>query len=147
MIDYAAYRKLVRYLREGEYWRDYHAVRLLATTGLRVGELLGLRVEDLRAGYANVGSGRAARRVEFLGAVADAALSWVEGEGRSSSPLFLNRYGGAITPRGLSYQLKQRAAECGVDERLVHPQAFKNLFVRCFLQAAGDMSFPDELLG
>lgn len=146
-IDYAAYRKLVRHLREGEYWRDYHAVRLLATTGLRVGELLSLRVEDLRAGYADVGAGRAARRVSFLDAVAKGALAWAEGEGRASGPLFLNRLGGTITPRGLSYQLKQRAIECGVDDRLVHPQAFKDLFVRCFLQAAGDMRFLDELLG
>lgn len=146
-IDYAAYRRLVRHLREGEYWREYHAVRLLATTGLRVGELLGLRVEDLRAGFADVGSGRSARRVRFLDVVAAGALAWAEGEGRASGPLFLNRFGGTITSRGLSYQLKERAIECGVDESLVHPQAFKNLFVRCFLEAAGDMSFLDELLG
>ena len=34
-----------------------------------------------------------------------------------------------------------------MDARLVHPQAFKDLFVRCFLQAAGDLRFLDELLG
>ena len=146
-IDYAAYRRLVRHLRDGGYRRDYHAVRLLATSDLRVGELLGLRVEDMRAGYAHVGSGKTARRVQFLEVVAKGALAWAEGEGRPSGPLFLNRFGGTITSRGLAYQLKQRAVECGVDDSLVHPQAFKDLFTRCFLQAAGDARFLDELLG
>lgn len=146
-IDYASYRRLVRYLRGEGYWRDYHAIRLMVTSGLRVGELLGLEVDDMRRGFADVGEGKAARRVRFLDAVARAALGWAEGEGRSEGLLFLNRYGDPITPRGFAYQLKKRALECNVGADLVHPQAFKNLFVRCFLEAAGDARFLDELLG
>lgn len=97
--------------------------------------------------YADVGEGKTARRVRFLDAVAKAALGWAEGEGRSEGLLFLNRFGDPITPRGFAYQLKKRALECRVDADLVHPQAFKNLFVRCFLEAAGDARFLDELLG
>lgn len=92
-IDYASYRRLVRYLRGEEYWRDYHAIRLMVTSGLRVGELLGLEVGDMRRGYADVCEGKAARRVRFLDAVAKAALGWAEGEGRSKGLLFLNRFG------------------------------------------------------
>ena len=146
-IDYASYRRLVRHLRKQGYWRDYHAIRLLVTAGLRVSKLLGLRIEDMRQGHADVGEGKAARQVTFLDSVAKGVLSWTEGEGRKSGLLFLNRFGDPITPRGFSYQLKQRAIECDVDSSLVHPQAFKNLFVRCFLEAAGDAQFLDELLG
>lgn len=67
--------------------------------------------------------------------------------GQEQGPLFLNRFGEPITARGFAYQLKKRALECKVDADLVHPQALKNLFARCFLEAVGDMRFLDELLG
>ena len=47
-VDYASYRWLVRYLRGEGYWRDYHAICLMVTSGLRVSELLGLEVGDMR---------------------------------------------------------------------------------------------------
>ena len=145
-IDYASHRRLVCQLRGEGYWLDYHAIRLMVTSGLRVSELLGLEVGDTRRGFADVGEGKAARRVRFFDAMARIALSWAESGGRSEGLLFLNRFGDPITPRGFAYQLKKKALECKVDTDLVHAQAFKNPFVRCFLEAAGDARFLDELL-
>lgn len=146
-IDFAAYRRLLRHLRDGGYERDYHAVRMLTTTGARISELLGMEVRHMRDGYADVVNKARERRIHIPDVVANDALRWAEGEGRHDGPLFLNQYGDPISQRGISHQLKVRASECNVDERLVYPHAFRRLFAICFLEAGGDIAFLADLLG
>lgn len=141
------YKRLASYLRENGYARDYNAVRLMVTTGVRVSELLRMEVSHMQAGYLDLYSKGKARRVFIPTASASEALRWAEAEGRGSGLLFLNRYGNPITARGLAQQLKIRAAECGIDSCLVHPHAFRHLFARHFLQAGGDVAFLADLLG
>lgn len=147
VIDFRGYRRLLVHLKDSGHDRDYHAARLLATTGVRVSELVSLEVGHMRDGYMDVVNKGRARRIHIPDAVAKDAFEWAEGEGRSSGRLLLNRYGVPITTRGISQQLKRRAAECGVDERLVYPQSFRHLFARCFLNAGGDIAFLADLLG
>lgn len=141
------YLCLLSSLRSGGYQRDYHAVRIMATTGVRVSELLRMEVRHLRTGYMDVRSKGKVRRVHIPNSTAREALAWATSEGRSSGLLFLNRFGHPISARGLSQQLKARAGECGVDEELVHPHAFRHLFARRFLEAGGDIAFLADLLG
>lgn len=115
--------------------------------GVRVSELVSLEVGHTRDGYMDVVNKGRARRIHIPDVVSKDALEWAEGEGRTSGPLFLNKYGNPITRRGISFQLKARAAECGVDEKLVYPQGFRHLFARCFLEAGGDIAFLADLLG
>lgn len=61
--------------------------------------------------------------------------------------LFLNRFGDPISKRGLACQLKARAAECGVDEGVVRPHAFRHLFARRFLGEGGDIALLADLMG
>ena len=147
VIDFRAYRRLLNHLKSNDYTRDYHAVRLLATTGVRVSELVSLEVGHMRDGYMDVVNKGRARRIHIPDVVSKDALEWAEGEGRTSGWLLLNRYGDPLTRRGIARQLKLRAAECGVDERLVYPQSFRHLFARCFLDAGGDIAFLADLLG
>lgn len=147
VIDFRGYRRLIRHLYNEGYARDYHAVCLLATTGVRISELVSLEVCHMRDGYMDVVNKGRQRRIHIPDVVAKGALEWAEGEGRTSGPLFLNRFGQPLTGRGLSYQLKQRAMECGVDERLVYPHSFRHLFAKCFLEAGGDIAFLADLLG
>lgn len=145
VIDFRGYRRLINHLRAGEYHRDYHAVRLLATTGVRVSELVSLEVGHTRDGRVGVVSKGRAGRIHMHGAVSRDALEWAEGEGRASGPLLLNRCGNPIAGCVVSLRLKARAVECGVDERLVYPQSFRHLFARCFLETGGDIAFlPDR---
>ena len=81
-IDEDALGRLSRHLLEGGHLRDYHAVRIMATTGVRVGELLRMEVGHVRAGRMDVSSKGKARRVHIPDATAREALLWAEGEGR-----------------------------------------------------------------
>ncbi len=146
-IDDLAFQRLENHLRDNGHLRDYHAIRIMATTGVRVSELLQMEVRHLRDGYLDINSKGKIRRVCIPDGTALAALEWIEGEGRADGLLFLNRYGKPLSKRGLAYQLKIRAAECGVDERLVHPHAFRRLFARRFLGAGGDMALLADLMG
>lgn len=141
------YRKFANHLRKGGYMRDYCAVRVMATTGARVSELLGMEVSHMRNRYCDVASKGKIRRIHIPEATAREVLQWVMDQRRSSGPLFLNRFGEVITPRGLAQQFRVRAGECGIDGRLVHPHAFRHLFARCFLAAGGDIMFLADLMG
>lgn len=141
------YRHLLNHMHEGGYLRDYHAIRLMATTGARVSELLRMKLGDLRMGYADMPSKGKVRRINIPDNVAADVLVWAESEGRNEGALFLNQYGNPITARGLSYALKARAAECGVDVTLIHPHAFRHMFARNFLVAGGDIALLADLLG
>ena len=146
-ITSADYRRFISYLHDGGYLRDHFAVRVMATTGVRVSELLQMEVDDVRRGSMDIRSKGKARRVYFPDAVATGVLGWLEEEGRTAGPLFLNRYGEVIAAGGLAVQLRVRAVECGIDERLVHPHAFRHLYARSFLEAGGDVVFLADLLG
>lgn len=141
------YCQFLSYLLSHGYYRDYYAVRLMATTGARVSELLCMEVVHMRRGFVDVASKGKLRRILIPDEVAAGVLEWCEGEGRAFGPVFLNVHGAPITARGLAYQLKVRAGECGVDARLVHPHAFRHLFARKFLAAGGDLMFLADLMG
>lgn len=146
-ITDADYKLLLSALLSGGHLRDYHAVRLMATTGMRVSELLGTEVAHIERGYLDVHSKGKARRIHIPDATCEEAASWLAGEGRSCGRLLLNRYGEPISSRGLACQLKARAVECGLDAATVHPHAFRHLFARKFLEAGGDIAFLADLLG
>lgn len=146
-VSDAEFEELTSHLRAGGHDRDYHAVRIMATTGVRVSELLSMQVEDVRRGYMDVSSKGKTRRVHVPSATQREVLAWVACEGRGSGTLLLNRYGKPLSARGLSSQLKTRARECGVDEDAVHPHAFRHLFARKFLEAGGDLVLLSDLLG
>lgn len=146
-IKSADYQRFVTYLRENGYLRDHFAVRVMATTGMRVSELLRMEVCHVRSGFLDIQSKGKVRRVYLPDGVMKDLLAWLDDEKRSFGPLFLNRYGSVIAAGGLADQLKVRAAECGVDVRLVHPHAFRHLFARSFLEAGGDVVFLADLLG
>ena len=146
-MDDSVFRRLTTHLLGGEYLRDYHAVRIMATTGVRVSELLRMEVEHMRDGFIDLRSKGKVRRVHVPDATAAAALAWAQSEGRDQGALLLNRYGRPITKQGLSHQLKVRAAECDLDPAVVHPHAFRHLFARNFLAAGGDIALLADLLG
>lgn len=141
------YRELLRYLLAGSFLRDYHAVRIMATTGVRVSELLRLTVEDIARGYLDVCSKGTFRRIHIPSETCEQAMVWLREEGRATGPVLLNRFGAPISCRGLSQQLKQRADECSIDRASVHPHAFRHLFARRFLEAGGDLALLADLLG
>jgi integrase len=110
----------------GKDWRakrDRAMVALLAETGLRAGELLGLDVSDVDLPGCSLmvrrGKGARGRRVRFSPSAAAAIDRYQRSVSTLSGPLWLGM-SGRLTYTGLRHSLGQRATAAGVTGFHVH---------------------------
>jgi integrase/recombinase XerC len=138
--------------------RDRAIFELLYSSGLRVGELTALKVEDvdLNNGWVKVlGKGRKERYVP-VGSKALAALeaylpsrAMVESQThglRSNGALFLNCRGGPLSSRSVRRILKHYL-DCATLARDASPHAFRHSFATHMLHGGADLRSIQELLG
>lgn len=134
-------------LRDGKF-TYYFAVRIMATTGLRVSELIALTVEDMEDGYVNIYSkGNRMRRVYIPKGVQKDCLCWLNNIERYHGPIFLNRLGQTITPAGIRDQFKSFAVHYGLDPSVVYPHSFRHLFAKNFIEQCDDIALLSDILG
>jgi integrase/recombinase XerC len=150
--------------------RDAAMVELLYSSGLRVGELIGLDAQasaagnaagqgwiDLQDAHAHVcGKGRKWRAVP-VGRQAIAALeAWLQARsafvlGHSdaanvSAALFIGRNGTRLTAQSVWQRLRGRSVQAGLSTP-VHPHMLRHSFASHLLQSSGDLRAVQELLG
>jgi len=133
--------------------RDKAMFELFYSSGLRLSELTGLSPADVDHGDGTVrvtGKGSKTRIVP-VGKQALAALSeWLTA--RSQVPrlvpdaLFVNRFGGRLTPRSVQQRLKTWALKQGIATN-VHPHVLRHSFASHVLQSSGDLRAVQEMLG
>ncbi|MFQ5329330.1 MAG: site-specific tyrosine recombinase/integron integrase [Thermodesulfobacteriota bacterium] len=133
--------------------REKAIIELLYSSGLRVGELVGLDREDIdmsRGIVRVMGKGGKERMVP----VGKAALEAVERYlGRrdniatsGSSPLFITKRGKRIYPRAVQRAVKRFATLSGVTKRPT-PHALRHTFATHLLNAGVDLRAIQEMLG
>ena len=126
----------------------YFIVSVLSTTGVRIGELVRIKAEQVILGYIDViGKGGKCRRVFLTDSLRNELLMWMELIKRCKGPLFRNKFGDQISTRGVSAQLQRLAMKYGIAPAKVHPHAFRHLFARKFLEKTGDVALLADLLG
>ena len=131
--------------------RDDAVLELLYGSGLRVGELCGLRPDDvdLAGGAVQVwGKGGRQRRVPVTAPAAEALAAWLErgrpamsGSATPADAVFLNRRGRRLTGRDVRRILDRRAAAP------THPHALRHTFATHLLDGGADLRAVQELLG
>jgi tyrosine recombinase XerC len=136
--------------------RDRAVVELLYGAGLRVGELVGLDLDDLRSGSRLVrvrGKGRKERVVPYGRRAAEAIESylphrahWRRGVDDHGNPLFVNQRGGRLTDRSVRRLLDAAVTRTAATHRL-HPHALRHAFATHLLEAGMDLRAIQELLG
>ena len=136
--------------------RDRAAVELLYAAGLRVGELVGLDLGDVRLSQRTLrvrGKGRKERLVPFgrpaaaaLEAYLPARARWRRGRGDEEEPLFINQRGGRLTDRSVRRML-DAAVRRTADLAHLHPHALRHAFATHLLEAGMDLRAIQELLG
>jgi len=135
--------------------RDRAILETLYSSGLRVGELVGLDVDciDLDLAIVRVmGKGRKERIVP-LGSKAVAALkSYLEQRGRfqrgrgEEKALFLNAWGRRLTSRSVARIVEKFARRCGLAKR-ISPHSLRHTFATHLLDGGADLRGIQELLG
>ncbi|MDT9593868.1 tyrosine recombinase XerC [Nocardioides zeae] len=135
--------------------RDVAVLELLYASGIRVGELVSLDVDDLDHGRSVVrvlGKGRKERTVPYGRPAARAVDRWL-GEGRgvlatsSSGPaLFLGVRGGRIDPRTVRTTVHRRIADVP-DAPDLAPHGLRHTAATHLLEGGADLRTVQELLG
>ena len=156
--------------------RDAAMVELLYSSGLRVGELIGLDAQastaasaqgrgwiDMEAAEAHVcGKGGKWRSVPVGQAALGALRDWLAvrrayldafvpaviraGELPASNALFVGRHGTRLTAQSVWQRLRSRSLAAGLATP-VHPHMLRHSFASHLLQSSGDLRAVQELLG
>ena len=135
--------------------RTVAAIELLYASGLRVSELLGLRLEavNTQQGWLRVfGKGAKERLVpvhrtalETLGKYMELRQAKFGGAGVSAAAeIFLNRWGGKLSRVQLWKDILRLGREADVQ---VYPHLFRHTFASHLVQAGADLRSVQEMLG
>ncbi len=139
--------------RDDLEWRDAAMLELLYSSGLRLGELVGLAVEDVDLVEGSVrvtGKGRKTRLVPVGRFAVDALGRWLPRRARvaavEETALFVGRGGRPLTPRAVQKRLARWASVWGIDLAL-HPHLLRHAFASHLLESSGDLRAIQALLG
>ncbi|HYY99960.1 MAG TPA: tyrosine recombinase XerC [Candidatus Binatia bacterium] len=136
--------------------RDRAVLELLYATGMRVGELCGLRLPDLDLGGDSVrvtGKGGKQRVVPFgeparmalLGYLAEGRSALLPSHGTTAEALFFNRRRKPMTPRDVRGMLERHRV--GVAPPGTSPHTLRHSFATHLLEGGADLRVVQELLG
>lgn len=142
----------------GERWidvRDRAMLEILYATGLRVSELVGLKLSDLQldVGYLMAFGKRSKERIVPMGEAAATAVRVYLAQGRpqlardKTTPfLFLNRSGNGLTRQGFWKIIKRRALESGICKNIT-PHTLRHSFATHLLDNGADLRAVQAMLG
>jgi integrase/recombinase XerC len=138
--------------------RDTAILEALYSTGMRIGELVGLQESriDILSGIISVlGKGKKERLCP-LGRPAERALQnalsmrpevWAEtGKPAGTPAVFLNKHGGPLTARSVERMMKKYVGWCGLKPS-ISPHALRHSFATHLLDNGADLRSVQELLG
>jgi integrase/recombinase XerD len=135
--------------------RDLAMIELVYATGLRVSELVGLKVSqvNLEAGYLTVvGKGGKERAVPIGTYARDRLLAYLQGarprilKGKMSQYLFVNRAGKKLTRQGFAFRLRLIATTAGIEAK-VSPHVLRHAFATHLVERGADLRAVQLMLG
>ena len=134
--------------------RDSLILEMLYATGVRVGELVKIKVSDIDLGRRNIiilGKGNKERFVTY-GEYCEDILKLYLSDGRvslnskNSDYLFLNNRGGVLTERGVRYILDQLIEKTSINKK-ISPHMIRHSFATHLLNEGCDLLTVQKLLG
>ncbi|MFQ6009262.1 MAG: site-specific tyrosine recombinase XerD [Candidatus Zixiibacteriota bacterium] len=134
--------------------RDRAVLELLYGSGLRISELINLKLSDIEfeAGYLRVAGKGNKQRLAPLGDYAKAALEdYLDNNSQptqhdQSGYVFVNKTGQKFSRVGLWKIVRKRVAQAGITKR-VSPHTFRHSFATHMLEGGADLRVVQEMLG
>lgn len=133
--------------------RDRAIMELLYSSGLRLAELIGLKLDEIDFADRTVrvlGKGNKARIVPVGRKAIEALRAWLKERGGLAKPdeqaFFVGRNGRPLSPRGVQARVAYWARMQGLGQH-VHPHLFRHSFASHLLESSGELRGVQELLG
>lgn len=133
--------------------RDIAVIELLYSSGLRLAEIIGLRIQDTDLNTMQVrvtGKGSKQRDVPIGRKAGDALARWLNSRSdianADEEALFVSQRGTRLARRSLQTRLSYWAKKQGLDQH-VHPHRLRHAFASHMLESSGDLRAVQELLG
>lgn len=141
-------------LSKYEGFRDRTMLELMYSSGLRVSELLSLKIKQINfeKGIVDIiGKGNKQRKVPIGEYAIDFVKKYIEeirihNPGKKSDYLFLNRYGKPLSRQYFFLQIKKYAKEAGIDED-ISPHTLRHCFATHMLENGAELRALQEMLG
>lgn len=137
-----------------EKLRDLAVIELLFTTGIRVSELVGLKVDhvDLKTGYIKVrGKGNKERMIQVCNREALKSMREYYSIFRieikaSEGYFFINRLNRQLSDQSVRFMVKKYADLAGIKKRIT-PHVFRHSFATLLLEEDVDIKYIQHMLG
>ncbi len=141
-------------LSKDEGFRDRTMLELMYCSGLRVSELLSLKVKQINLEKQTIdviGKGSKQRKVPVGEYALDFVKQYIEehrihNPGKKSNYLFLNRYGEPLSRQYFFLQIKKYAKEAGIEED-ISPHTLRHCFATHMLENGAELRALQEMLG
>ena len=141
-------------ITKDEGFRDRTMLELMYSSGLRVSELLSLKIKqiNLEKGVIDIiGKGNKQRKVPVGEYALDFIKQYIEehrihNPGRRTSYLFLNRYGAPLSRQYFFMQIKKYAQLAGI-EKDISPHTLRHCFATHMLENGAELRALQEMLG
>lgn len=146
VITLEEYHRLLDGLTSDRYIRHLIIVVLLAKTGARISEVLRFTRRDLQKGYVDIRTKGKIRRIYFPQSLNQQLASCLHCLS-DDEHLCQNRFGKRITARGVADFLQDCAKRYGINEKHLHPHAFRHMFAIEFLKRNSNISLLADILG
>lgn len=136
--------------------RDRAMMEVLYSTGLRVGELVAMEMQDMdpHEGIVRIrGKGRkdrltpiGSRAIKALDVYFQRRLAEGKAQGPHAHRVFINKHGGPLSTRSVRRKLDKYLLMAGIDPG-VSPHTLRHSFATHMLDAGADLRSVQELLG
>lgn len=141
-------------LNKDEGFRDRTMFEVMYSSGLRVSELLSLKVNQVNIEKGTIdiiGKGNKQRKVPVGEYALDFLKKYIEEhrihvKGKRSNYLFLNRYGNQLSRQYYFRQIKKYAKQAGIEED-ISPHTLRHCFATHMLENGAELRALQEMLG
>lgn len=149
VISITEYRKLLAGLKKDGNERGYWLISFLAHTGARVSEFVRMTRDGLTAGYCEMWTKGKVRRIYIPQTLIRESQEYFRKyfQETNTNLLFVNRYGGALSSRGVEESIRKWAKKYGIRKEVAHPHAFRHLFALEFLKKNSNIALLADLMG
>ncbi|MCM8803732.1 MAG: tyrosine recombinase XerC [Candidatus Omnitrophica bacterium] len=133
-----------------QFLRDKSIIEILYSTGIRVGELANLKIEDINFADELIkvkGKGKKERILPIGKPALNSLIEYIEKRpNKKEKFIFLNKYGKRLTERSIERIIKKYSLISGINKK-VTPHTLRHTFATHLLDRGADLRIVQELLG